>query len=157
MEELEAIKEKYGNEPSDEYLDALVNYMNDGAPEEVSELYDKDDVDNDIVRSWEQLVFENTPYELAENAASREAAEADMKDDPDLTDVADDEPHDADLNGDTTPEEEAMLRLAGSDGDEALPGDTTPEEEAMLKLAGNNVLSDDTQRNIINAISAHRW
>ena len=75
-----------------------------------------------------------------------------------------DEPHDEKLlAGETTPEEDAMLKILSGKRSKGLSGDMTPEEKAMLEHANielqgrHNVVSDRTQKNIIKAISEHRY
>lgn len=98
-------------------------------------------------------------------------------------DESSDKPHDEELAGETTPEEDFMQRAAAGKvpatsgvlaGDltpeeiemiqmmragkqppksKELAGETTPEEKEMLKLAGNQTLSDERMKNITNRLA----
>lgn len=102
---------------------------------------------------------------------------------PDDPDESSDKPHDKELAGETTPEEDFMQRAAEGKipatsgvlaGDltpgeiemiqmmragkqppksKELAGKTTPEEEEMLKLAGNQTVSDERMKNITNRLA----
>lgn len=104
-------------------------------------------------------------------------------DTPDDPDESSDKPHDDELAGETTPEEDFMQRAAEGKipatsgvlaGDltpeeiemiqmmragkqppksKELAGETTPEEEEMLKLAGNQTVSDERMKNITNRLA----
>ena len=102
---------------------------------------------------------------------------------PDDPDESSDEPHDEELAGEKTPEEDFMERAAAGEvpatsgvlaGDltpeeiemiqmmragkqlpksKELAGETTPEEDEMLKLAGNQTLSDERFKNVTNRLA----
>lgn len=107
----------------------------------------------------------------------------DADDTPDDPDESSDKPHDKELAGETTPEEDFMQRAAEGKipatsgvlaGDltpeeiemirmmragkqppksKELAGETTPEEKEMLKLAGNQTVSDERMKNITNRLA----
>lgn len=102
---------------------------------------------------------------------------------PDDPDESSEKPHDEELAGEKTPEEDFMERAAAGEvpatsgvlaGDltpeeiemiqmmragkqppksKELAGETTPEEEEMLKLAGNQTVSDERMKNITNRLA----
>lgn len=102
---------------------------------------------------------------------------------PDDPDESSDKPHDEELAGEKTPEEDFMERAAAGEvpatsgvlaGDltpeeiemiqmmragkqppksKELAGETTPEEKEMLKLAGNQTVSDKRMKNITNRLA----
>lgn len=115
-------------------------------------------------------------------AAHEEQMKKDLET-PDDPDESSEKPHDEELAGEKTPEEDFMERAAAGEvpatsgvlaGDltpeeiemiqmmragkqppksKDLAGETTPEEKEMLKLAGNQTLSDERFKNITNRLA----
>lgn len=99
------------------------------------------------------------------------------EDTPDDQDKSSDKPHDNELAGETTPEEELMLRVAAGNAPattNTLTGDLTPEEIEMIQmmragkqlpkndgLAGDLTPEENEMLNITNRLaknlSKHRW
>lgn len=110
--------------------------------------YDDEDI-NDILDTLQELIEANdiADGDTGGNEITKETfIDSDGDGDADVTiteqddgtdDDIEDEPHDADIGlaGETTPEEELMLKMAAGGGSsDSLSGETTPEEELMLKL-----------------------
>ena len=101
----------------------------------------------------------------------------DADESPDDADESPDKPHDKELAGETTPEEDLMLRVASGNApatSNTLAGDLTPEEIEMIQmmragkqppkskeLAGETTPEENEMLNITNRLaknlSKHRW
>lgn len=140
----------------DNFLDRLVDFENDYMPDDIRKSYTGNVPSQDLL-DWEKFVYKDTPWKDEFNGEAHDPdngagnpvtsetiidkdddGDADVtitkQDDGDDKKPESDEPHDEGLAGDTTPEEEAMLKLAAGESKPSteLAGDTTLEEDLML-------------------------
>ena len=124
----------------------------------------KDDIYNKLSTD------EFNALQAADRAAAKTIHDAKLKRAKELLegsgDTPSDKPHDTELAGETTPEEDFMQRAAegkipATSG--VLAGDLTPEEIKMIQMFRNKnqMVSDERMKNITNRLavnlSKHRW
>lgn len=165
----------FGPQTSDEAIKYMENRLNNG------EYTDEDELIDDI----NDYLFDFGPDDLDSeegNKTYNELYEKFIKPDnkyktPDDPDESSDKPHDEELAGETTPEEDFMQRAAAGKvpaTSGVLAGDLTPEEVEMIqmmragkklpksnKLAGETTPEEKEMLNITNRLaknlSKHRW
>ena len=124
---------------------------------------------------WEEIGNKLTPRMSADDIkkiltdSSYEYDDEDIKDilagvSPDDPDESSDKPHDEELAGETTPEEDFMQRAAAGEvpaTSGVLAGDLTPEEVEMIQMMRAKKQASENTGNITNRLaknlSKHRW
>ena len=152
----------------DNFLDRLTDYENDFMPEDIRKSYTGNTPTQDML-DWEKFVYKDTPWkdEFNGEAHDPDNKAEDLKEKIEKViepDKSSDKPHDEGLTGETTLEEELMLKpdmspeefsKLAAEKRAAKKGEAAPDMKDDRVLS--NVLSDSTQKNIIRTLSTHRW
>lgn len=139
---------EYTNE--DELIDDINDYLFDFGPDDL----DGEEGNKAYSELYEKFIKPDNKYK-----GNEETSES-----SDKPSESSDKPHDEELAGETTPEEDFMLRAAEGKipaTQNVLAGDVTPEEIKMIQMMRAKKQASENTDNITNRLarnlSKHRW